>query len=415
MPHTANNKTSEATSSTSPELKLSESLNAAQGGSDSSGPSLVDSSLLLSSMDMQSVTLSFRYSAVEGEYLAVVARSRWPVLVSLFCFDVVCHIIRMTAKCVEVYWNEDPSTQGPSCWSTAWKILPQLSSLAVLYSFIGFLNARSRRLGCAAARQEELLLSACMSMVICNLLSSLKRESAQDYVYVAYFLICTSTFLKIRWWVGTTILIAPILATNLWNQGRQLSILPRDAVVHIFIAWAVGGLMAYLVECYRRKTFASQRMAVGAHAKELLEARERIKAQRQLAAAQAQAAQRALSVAREKAANEAKSEFMSLMCHEVRTPLNGCLASAEMLLETPLQEEQRELAKTIRVSGSILLSTVSNFLDFFKMAAGKVLDIMCIEGLVGDLHMIIGTPFMGRLLKDRSTSLKHMSDISLAE
>lgn len=52
---------------------------------------------------------------------------------------------------------------------------------------------------------------------------------------------------------------------------------------------------------------------------------------------QAQAAQRALSIERERAANEAKSEFMSLMCHEVRTPLNGCLASAEMLLETPLQ------------------------------------------------------------------------------
>ena len=54
----------------------------------------------------------------------------------------------------------------------------------------------------------------------------------------------------------------------------------------------------------------------------------------------------------------------------MRTPLNGCLASAEMLLDTPLAEEQRELAKTIRVSGSILLSTVSNFLDFFKMEAG---------------------------------------------
>lgn len=53
-----------------------------------------------------------------------------------------------------------------------------------------------------------------------------------------------------------------------------------------------------------------------------------------------QAAQRAISVAREKAANEAKSEFMSLMCHEVRTPLNGCLASAEMLLEMPLQVRQ---------------------------------------------------------------------------
>ena len=53
----------------------------------------------------------------------------------------------------------------------------------------------------------------------------------------------------------------------------------------------------------------------------------------------------------------------------MRTPLNGCLASAEMLLDTELDEEQRELAKTIRVSGSILLSTVSNFLDFFKIGA----------------------------------------------
>lgn len=44
-----------------------------------------------------------------------------------------------------------------------------------------------------------------------------------------------------------------------------------------------------------------------------------------------------------------------------------------------MQEEQRELAKTIRVSGSILLSTVSNFLDFFKMEAGKRLDVVRTE------------------------------------
>ena len=46
-------------------------------------------------------------------------------------------------------------------------------------------------------------------------------------------------------------------------------------------------------------------------------------------------------VAQERSSNEAKSEFMSLMCHEVRTPLNGCLASAEMLLETDLQVSHR--------------------------------------------------------------------------
>ena len=44
-----------------------------------------------------------------------------------------------------------------------------------------------------------------------------------------------------------------------------------------------------------------------------------------------------------------------------------------------MKEEQRDLAKTIRVSGSILLSTVSNFLDFFKMEAGKQLDIVRAE------------------------------------
>ncbi|KIY93275.1 PAS/PAC sensor hybrid histidine kinase [Monoraphidium neglectum] len=64
-----------------------------------------------------------------------------------------------------------------------------------------------------------------------------------------------------------------------------------------------------------------------------------------------------------------------------------------MLLETPLAEEQRELAKTIRVSGSILLSTVSNFLDFFKLEAGKRLDTVrsevLLSDLVGDVHCII--------------------------
>lgn len=86
-----------------------------------------------------------------------------------------------------------------------------------------------------------------------------------------------------------------------------------------------------------RQMFVNHRLARIAAGKELQEAQARINVQEQLATAQQQAAQRNITVAREKAANEAKSEFMSLMCHEVRTPLNGCLASAEMLLEMPLQ------------------------------------------------------------------------------
>ena len=278
------------------------------------------------------------------------------------------------------------------------EVCMQVVNMAWIWGSIGFLNYRSRRVGSNAVRQEELLLSAILATAISSLLGGLRPSTSTDYVYACYFLICTSTFLKLRWWLGTAILAFPVALTNYWHyktisNGISAPVLPQDALDHLFIAWAVGGLMAYLSEWYRRQMFCSQRLASQAHHQELLEAQARIRAQRQLAAAQAQAAHRALTVARERAANEAKSEFMSLMCHEVRTPLNGCLASAEMLLDTPLDEEQRELTRTICVCGSILLSTVSNFLDYFKLEAGKPLDLVRSEtdlrGLVFDVHCII--------------------------
>ena len=58
-----------------------------------------------------------------------------------------------------------------------------------------------------------------------------------------------------------------------------------------------------------------------------------------------------------------------------------------------MQVEQRELAKTIRVSGSILLSTVSNFLDFFKTEAGKQLDVVCSDVEVQVYRPITYQPF----------------------
>lgn len=83
-------------------------------------------------------------------------------------------------------------------------------------------------------------------------------------------------------------------------------------------------------------------------------------AQHELAQAQAQAQQRALVVAREKAANEAKSEFMSLMCHEVRTPLNGCLASAEMLLDTALEVRQPSSLFLLDCGGNAPAACINN-------------------------------------------------------
>lgn len=77
----------------------------------------------------------------------------------------------------------------------------------------------------------------------------------------------------------------------------------------------VHSLTSTCMRC--RQMFANAQLARMAAEKELAEARGRTTAQHALANARAQAAQRALVVAKEKASNEAKSEFMSLMCHEV--------------------------------------------------------------------------------------------------
>ena len=114
---------------------------------------------------------------------------------------------------------------------------------------------------------------------------------------------------------------------------------------------------------------------------------------------------------RAEAANRAKSAFLANMSHELRTPMNGVVAMADLLAESPLDTEQRSFVDTIRKSGESLLVIINDILDLSKIDADRVLlhaDPIDAEDIVHDVVTL-----MRPLAQQKGLSLIVDTDMAL--